>query len=465
MVKITDMIEIHEGVALMIGRHDDASGPNITPRGAMFAYAMGKYAPEYFQIDPPQKIYHSPISRARNTALMHRNALITNDMAAPDTSYDMRLHEQAGDTVHAAVEEIIREAAAYGHKTIEIITHSNIPYSISGHLGGLDGSGLGYGGMVVIKADSWEDMLDPKAQKTTQVIDSSAQLAEEMLGRTAVSVLNFMSDPTSAKYGIELQKLPEVQEIWQKAGFTSYASNNGEIRYDLETGEKLNAIIKAKEKESAEWVIKALKGEEVDSVVAPIEFMEMYDAYKYWMQNMALAVGINPYESTDVRLFDEEGKLKDGRGMMQSKMMDKLAGLNKRARTLSAALSDDDDDYLHPILNAKVQQLEKGRFTERKGRVASQAGTIGLNVPGYTDIMQPEKFSPEFKREDAATYHTQEDDDHPMLNALLAARMRAEARRAAEAKAEAEKAAKKQNTTGNISVKDMQDAKSNGGKA
>ncbi len=78
MVKITDTVEIHDGVALMIGRHDEASGPNIMPRGAMFAYAMGKYGAEYFKIDPPEMIMHSPVSRARNTALMRLNTMIFN---------------------------------------------------------------------------------------------------------------------------------------------------------------------------------------------------------------------------------------------------------------------------------------------------------------------------------------------------------------------------------------------------
>ena len=455
MTKITDMIEIHDGVALMIGRHDDARGPNITPRGAMFAYGMGKYGAEHFRIDPPELIVHSPVSRTRNTALMHRNAMLVNEMGNPEMMTDMRLHEQAGgEALCLAAEEAIRYAANMGYKTVEIITHSDSPFTVAGHFGGVDSNGLSYGGMVVLKADSWEDML---AKKTygQQDVNGSEDLARAVLGSVAVDVLNVLSAPDNTLYLNALYANEEAQKIWQEAGLGKHS----------ELDEKLNAIINAKEKESVEWVLKALKGEDVDSVVAPNEFMQMYDAYKYWVQNMALAVGINPYESTDGRLFDENGEFKDNRGRMQSKMMDKLAGLDKRARTISAALSDDDQDYLHPILNAAVQKMEKGRFTERKGRVAGHAGSIGLNVPGYTDIMQPEKFSPEYDAKKQGSYQAEETEDHPLLNALLAAKMRAEARKAAEAKEDAEKTAKTSPTVGNTpSVKDMIDSKINGGK-
>ena len=431
MVKITDTVEIHDGVALMIGRHDEASGPNIMPRGAMFAYAMGKYGAEYFKIDPPEMIVHSPVSRARNTALMHRNTMIFNEMGEPEMSTDMRLHEQAGDELLClAAEDAIRYAANMGYKTVEIITHSDSPFSIAHHFGGKDDSGLSYGGMIVLKADNWEDMLNKKTYGQG-VVYGSQELARKVLGNLAVDTLNVMSMPNNTLYLDELHKNQEAQKIWREAGIQNHS--------ELEV--KLNAIIKAKEAESQEWLIKALKGEEVESVVAPNEFMQMYDAYIYWVQNMALTVGINPYETTDGRLYDYDGNFKDNQGRMQSKMMDKLAGLDKRARTLSAALSDDDQDYLYPILNAAVQKREDGRFTERKGRVAGHAGSIGLNVPGYTDMMQPEKFSPEFEAKKKDAYQMEETEDHPLLNALLAARMRAAARREAEEKAEAQRSA------------------------
>ncbi len=431
MVKITDTIEIHDGVALMIGRHDDAYGPNITPRGAMFAYAMGKYGAEYFRIDPPEMIVHSPVSRARNTALMHRNTMIFNEMGNPEMSTDMRLHEKAGgEMMCLAAEEAIRYAGNMGYKTVEIITHSDSPFSIAQHFGGYNSSGLSYGGMVVLKADNWDDMLNKKTYGQS-FVNSSQELARVVLGNLAVDVLNVMSMPDNSSYVDALHRNEEAREIWRKAGIQDY--------FGLE--QKLNAIIQAKAKESPEWLIKALNGEEVESVVAPDEFMQMYDAYKYWLQNMALAVGINPCESTDSRLYDENGKFRYIWGSTQSKMMDKLGGLNRRVRTLSAALSDDDQDYLYPILNAAVQKMEGKRYTERKARVAGHAGSIGLNVPGYTDMMQPEKFSPEFDSGKKDSYKREETEDHPLLHALLAARMRAVARKEAAEKAEAQRSA------------------------
>lgn len=398
MVKITDTIEIHDGVALMIGRHDSAAGPNIDAIGGMYAYAMGKFAPEYFRIDPPEHIIHSPISRARNTAKMHAIAQGVTTEHFPQISYDERLHEQSKPTDKAeAAREAIKEAQAYGYKTIELITHSNDPLGIAEALGGSGSGSLSYGGMVVLYADSWEDMLDPNVFKRTEVITSSKDLVANVLGPVQAAIIDCMANIQNRDINATLGSYPEIRAIWKEAGvdFT-------------EPEKQLNAIIKAKKEETAEWAIKALKGEEVDSVVRPDEFLEIYDAYKYWAENMALSVSIAaPAHRPEDPLHSE--------------LMTKL--LSPSARTLVERLSEEDADELHPIYHARMGKLEKGKLTARKAAIKGKSGSFGLAVPGYTDIMEPEKFSPDHKESTPSTT-SHDEGDHPLLYALLAAKLR-----------------------------------------
>ncbi len=406
MVKITDTIEIHDGVALMIGRHDSAIGPNLNAVGGMYAYAMGKFAPEYFRIDPPEYIVHSPVSRARNTAKMHRIAQGVTTGNFPDIAYDERLHEGAGlKNMHEAAKEAIREARFRRCKTIEIITHSDSPLSIASCLGG-DGKGsLDYGGMVVLKADSWEDMIDPNVPKKTVMIGSSKELVTKVLGQTQIDILDYMIHPTAKIEETPFGKNEEIQEIAKKANvcFEWYGKD---ISYS-EPQLVINAVIEAKREETREWAIKALKGEEVESVVRPDEFMEMFDAYKYWAENMALSISMSLPTYIDNPLHSE--------------LMEKL--VPSTARTLVERLSENDESELHPIFNAYADKLEGKKFSSRKADIQAKSQSFGLVVPGYTDVMEAEKLAPKAKENmESETSHP--DDDHPLLYALLAARMK-----------------------------------------
>ena len=412
MVKITDGIEIHDGVALVICRHDVATSDNLNGTGGVFAYAMGKYAPDYFRIDPPEHIIHSrnidsPIVRTRNTAKLHRIAQGVMSGVFPDISYDVRLREGAsGKEQFQAAKDAIEEAQTYGYKTIELVTHASSPVAIGNRFGAHVSGDVGYGGMVVVKADSWEDMLDPSKPKTGEMITSSHELVEKVLGKTQMDILNYMMHPNNAT----LEKLadnPEIQKIWEKLepDYSSQMAQN-----------QLNAILKAKDEETKKWTIKLLQGEDVDTVVPPNAFMEMFDAYKYWMQNLAIATNIAPVKYGDV---------------LQSELMEKLMPLEKKSRGfIDSYLVTEDGDDLHPIFNAYANKLEKGKFSARKAEILARAGTIGMFVPGYADAMEEKKYYGNSEKGDDTNNNTSHrTDDHPLLYAFLAAKMRKDAKK------------------------------------
>lgn len=415
MVNINDTIEIHDGVTILVGRHDSAMGDNLNGKGAAYSYIMGKFAPEYFRVDPPQHIYYSakiesvqdqasgeatevilPVVRTRNTAKMHRIAQGVQTGEFADLSYDVRLRETAGDEERKqAVIDAVKDAQKMGYKTIELITHSDNPISVAHDLGCSVAGSMSYGGMVAIKADNWDDMLDPSVRKQVSFVTGSVELAQAVLGQTQVEILDYMLNPKGSIRDTEMGKNPEIQKIWQSALGTTEP-------YDAE--QALNAVILAKRRETAKWALMAIQGEEVDSVVRPDEFMEAFDAYKFWIQGAAAALDI----ATPLHKDDP----------LNSELMNKLLALDKKSRTLPEILSDD-GVAVHPLFHAYASRVEGDKMTARKAAIKSKVGTYGLEVPGYADVMDvaPQKATKESKEESHST------EDHPLLYAMLAAKM------------------------------------------
>lgn len=409
MVNINDTVEIHDGVTILIGRHDSARGDQLDGVGAAYSYIMGKFAQEYFRVDPPQHIYYSaklegtndgeevilPVVRTRNTAKMHRIAQGVRNGYFADLSYDVRLRETASaEEQKQMVLDAVKNAKAMGYKTIELITHSNNPISIAEMFGGCVPNGsMSYGGMVALKADSWDDMLDPQKKKHTEYVSGSAELAKSVLGQTQLDILNFMLDPKSK--AAALWDNPEAKKIWSETLDTSEP-------YDEEKA--LNALIIAKRRETAKWFIKAIQGEEVDSVVRPDEFMEAFDAYKFWIQGAAAALDIA------TPLYKDDP--------LNSELMKKVMSLDKRSRSLPEILSDD-GVAVHPLYHAYMGKLEGDKMTPRKAKIKAMTSAFGMEVPGYADVMDvaPQKATKENKNE------SHDVEDHPLLYAMLAAKM------------------------------------------
>lgn len=404
--------EIHEEVALVVCRHDVATSDNLNAHGGTFAYAMGKYAPAYFNITPPEHIIHSrnvdsPIVRTRNTAKLHRIAQGVMSGVFADISYDVRLREDADSKDQfKAAEDAIEEAQKMGYRTIELVTHASCPISIANHFGAGVSGGIDYGGMVVIKADSWEDMLAPSKTKTAEMVTSSRELVRSFVGDLQLDILEYMMNP-SLRTTEKLAGYPEIQKIWENA-------EASDERYGVDEQDKLKAIIKAKVEETNEWRIKLLKGEEVESAVPPAAFLEMFDAYKFWAQNLAIAANIAP-----LKYGDE----------LQSNLMEILMPLEKKARGfIDSYLVQEEGDELHPVFNAFANKMEKGKFSARKAEILAKIGSVGMFVPGYADAMEEKKYYRDTEKTDDGYNETSHStDDHPLLYAFLAAKMKKQA--------------------------------------
>ena len=390
MTNINDTIEIHDGVALVLCRHDDARGQNITAEGAAWAYALGKHMGNIFRIDSPEYIIHSPISRARNTAKMHQIGMKVNNISNPKMKYDPRLHEHASTEVgKEAIIDAINETRFFGVKTIEVVTHSNNPVHLAQDFGANPSDqSLGYGGIVVVKADSWEDMI---AGKNTwcESYYSSRDAVNEIIGNEQTAILDYMFN----------------------------------LKGDQQTFKEL--VKSHTPQDTQKWVQDLLEGKDVVGSVPPTEYMEIYDAYKFWVQNMALAVGITPEEDTP----------------LYAELTSKLLGHTFQTFSEKFLINEDRYDgrdpkadgmgYAYPILNAflKGEEARQGIKTSTREAGNQVVADILEDFPGYRDSMLvgqgrdvQNTDGTETITEKNASYHIKDGDDgehHPGLNAAI----------------------------------------------
>ena len=423
MVNINDTVNIHDGVTLVFCRHDDAMGQNITATGAAWAYALGKLMGDCFKIDSPEYIIHSPIARARNTAKMHQIGMKVNDISNPQMKYDARLHESASTEVaKEAVIEAINEAKWYGVRTIEAVTHSNGPVALAEAFGGHPrDTNLGYGGIVVVKANSWEDMIAGKITDC-QSFHSSIEAVESVIGKEQTSILDYLfalgkTDSTPA-IDLFFKDCPEIQNLW--AGDSCMSDE-----------EKLKRIFKYSEEKTAQWLIDAVSGKEVDTIVPPSEYMDIFDAYKFWAQNLALSVGITP-ELKDP-LYSELAKklLGDSALTFSEKFLineEKYDGRDPKADAMG---------YAYPILNARMKAEEEKRGIAMSAREAGNQVVADMleDFPGYRDSMVVGQGRYVSQDEEVvakdgikASYHIKDGDDgehHVMLNKMIWEKLKA----------------------------------------
>lgn len=415
MININDQVEIHDGVALVLCRHDDAYGQNISTAGAAWAYALGKLMGDRFKIDSPEYIIHSPISRARNTAKMHQIAMKVNDISNPKMKYDARLHEDASTKAgKEAVIEAVNEAKLLGLKTVEVVTHSDGPIDLAESFGAYPpDQALGYGGIVVVKANSWEDMLAGRI-KECESNYTSIEAVESVIGKEQTAILNYL---------FALGKSNQEPNIYD---FFNETPELIEVIKGKENSEKaLNAVFEHMHKKSGQWVIDALSGKDVETVVSPEEYLDIFDAYKFWAQNLALSAGITPEQEDPFYSMLATRVLGDSMLTFSEKFLineEKYDGRDAKADAMG---------YAYPILNARVKAEEAKRGIGMSAREAGNQVVADMleDFPGYRDSMlvgqaRDMENGKEIVAEPGKriSHYIKDGDDgesHPMLNAKI----------------------------------------------
>ena len=399
MFNINDVADIHDGVTLVFCRHDDALGQNITATGAAWAYALGKFMSPCFKIKAPEYIIHSPISRARNTAKMHQIGMKVNNISNPTMKYDARLHEQASlEASKEAVVEAINEVKFLGVKTIEVVTHSNGPVDLARAFGGHPKDGdLGYGGIVAVKADSWADMLAGRI-KECESYKTSKDAVETVMGKDQRLVLDYM-------FTLYSKGSVDNSKIFQEASEELRGSCWG-----------LEGIFSCMQKKNEKWEEDVAAGKDVETIVPPIEFAEIFDAYKFWVQNLMISVGLDPEKIPQLR----------------SELSKELLGTSVRTFSERFFINEPEDpmSYAYPILNAAMKKEEAKRGIDMSAREAGNQVVADMldDFPGYRDSMlvgqakvllgDEEKAAEPHEK---ASYYVKDGDEgesHVMLNMM-----------------------------------------------
>lgn len=263
-VKENDTPAKPEKVTLIVGRHDHAPHNYLSGYGAAYAFLLGKLLCDYCQTSYPEHIFYSPVSRARETALQHKLAMKVNDITPPTMSYDAGFHEQASmQKVQQSLSDALIYAEAEGMQTVEIIGHEPTVKCISGLLN-VPANNIGYGGVMVIKADSWQDLRQGKGEAT--VFSSSRDFALEALGEVQVALID---------------------------KFTHYGQPNysNEIKLD-----DIPVLMSSQQRKAERWAEQLISMDKPAEKYSPLEFLSALDAYRYFCANQMAVVGIAPRE-------------------------------------------------------------------------------------------------------------------------------------------------------------------------
>ena len=169
-----------DGVYLVISRHGDAASTNLSAKGAVEEYFVGKYLSDVAKIPPVEHFFYSPISRARNTMRMQTIAMQVNLLQNPGAFYDIRLHEGSGKQEEALQTAIVL-ANECNMQCIELVSHQPIVSALCQKLKKYAPNG--YGGFIVLKADNWYDMLTGNNISTVYQCNSAADFLINAVGR------------------------------------------------------------------------------------------------------------------------------------------------------------------------------------------------------------------------------------------------------------------------------------------
>lgn len=302
----------HNGVTVILCRHEKPANQDISGYGAGYAYLTGKLLCDYEGVSYPEHIFYSPVARARHTADMHELAMKVNDIIPPTKSYDAAFHEQASkQKVLEGFDDALTYAEASNMKTIEIVGHEPTLNFIGNHLGDY-GKNLGYGAILVVKADSWDDIRQGKC-----IVDkfaSSRDFALKALGNEQVEILD------------ELMH---------------YGNQTGRVQLSSDLTEREH---KQAEKGTM-WLGQVVSGQKPMSRYSPIEYHEVFDAYKAWVDMSMSALGINPNQE----------------GFLYSELYQKLRKDNPEFAAFEQRLNDaDNESYGVFEATAKLLSRKKG---------------------------------------------------------------------------------------------------------
>lgn len=272
-------------VTLIVGRHDYAPNRDLSGYGAAYAFLVGKLLCDYCGTSYPEHIFYSPLPRARETALEHKLAMEMSDITPPTMSYDTGFLEKATlPEVQKSLSDALTYAEAAGMATIEIIGHEPTVNMI-GTLLHIPTDKVGYGGIMVVAADNWQELR--KGNFVSTVFESSKQFATEALGEDQVALLDKFMHYGKPNYSqdIKIDDLPELMAEQRK---------------------------KAKI-----WDKQQEKGEQTAGKYSPLEFLTAVDAYRCFLAGQMAVVGVAPREDgpfmseMQKKLFGENQAMKD----------------------------------------------------------------------------------------------------------------------------------------------------------
>ena len=327
----------HDGVAVVVCRHEKPASNDISGYGAGYAYLVGKLLSDYVGISYPEHIFYSPVARARHTADMHELAMKINEIVPPTKSYDPSFHENASkDKVLQGFDDALTYAEAKGMRTIEIVGHEPTLNRINEKLTG-DGGNIQYGGILVIKANSWDDVRQGKC--LVEEFSSSRDFATQALGEKQVTILDNLM----------------------------YYGNQTGSRIDLDP--ELSKLQAAQREKAVTWFNRIMNGQTPTSRYSPLEYCEVFDVYKAWVGMNMAALGISP----------------NGQGFLYSELYQKLRRDNPVFAEFEARIDAGDrnpENETYGVFNAVGKLLSKGKET-----VSDENLEKMKDFPLYRDIV------------------------------------------------------------------------------
>ena len=303
-------------VYLVLSRHGDSASTNLSGKGAVEEYFVGKYLSEVAKIPPVEHFFYSPISRTRNTMRMQTIAMQVNHMQNPGSFYDIRLHEASG-----LQEEALNTAIVLAHEC-------DMQCIISALCKKLHKSApSGMGGLIVLKANNWADMISGNNIETAYICNSAEELLVDAVGK--------------------------------------------------ENTQYIEAIIN--KKPTPETLVNSLAGKD-------LEVLEAWDVYKYWINTLATAVGM----PTILHSYLSDALMGTFPPHTDKALDHSYINTRSFGEKYYADPSTSFPDDPHAVFNAFAQKLEKqngNKTTVRKLEVENTANILNEVFPGYRDTM------------------------------------------------------------------------------
>ena len=345
--KVSEFFGKDDGVTLILARHDNARGQDISAYGAAYAYLTGKFLCDCADAPYPDHIFYSPVSRARHTAKMHQLAMKLNDICIPTMSYDAGFHEHASaKKMSESLDDALLYAKSQNMRTVEIVGHEPTVQKLLDRFSA--SSQFRYGGCAVLKAKSWDDLLEGKTTEI-QYFKSSKDLAVEVLGEEQAALLDDLM---------------------------CNGATDGKTQFNDLTGRSQKQIKKA-----YKWIDDKEAGKPTKEKYSPAEFLEILDAYKYWGANSLTALGIAP---------DEKGPFQTG---IQQLLFGKDSYFNQKFLAefhirSEENMDDSNSTQPYPLFNAVAKMIaEKAGVADKLNEENEKAAEQMEDFPMYRDIM------------------------------------------------------------------------------